>query len=234
MPDDTNNAATPAGEAAKTPKQRAAQDKKLVDTAIAAGQMLDKAISNAEIAALLAQNGYPLTALGEGRALATQLQTSIEARQNADAAQSAAAIAKADKLKQVRADFASFRQRGGALFKSKAERTALGLSGAVPNDQQLLLSFLRTAYTAAQNAPYAATLAQYGVSAATIAARLADVDELDRLMREHELAQGAAIAATKKRDTDRAALTMWLNQFKAIAADVLAALPGAKAQLGLK
>ncbi len=236
MADTINNDATtaPDGNAPKTPKQRAAQDKQLVNTAVAAGQMLDKAIGTPEIAAALAQNGYPLAALNAGRSLASQVQTTIQARQDTDAAQDAAATAKSAKTKQVRADFASFRKRGAALFKSSAERTALGLSGPVPGDQQLFLSFVRAAYAAAQNAPYAATLAQYGFSSAAITARLADIDELDRLTSEHDLAQGAGTSATKTRDTAYAALTAWLNQFKPIASDVLSAVPGAKAQLGLK
>jgi len=219
--------------APKTPTRHAEQDQEVANFITETRQMIESARDDAVIAPLLAARGYDAASLAKGLALQQTAQSTFTLRQTAMAAQKGASAAAEGALAAARSAYVDFRETARATFSDSNARTALGLTGKIPEDLQKLITTARASYTAAQSAPYQATLATYGFPAATIASALAALDALSTADKAQNAAIAAAVKATSDRDAAVKALQQWAKQFKSIASVALRAQPIQAKKLGL-
>ncbi len=223
---------TPEPAPPKAPVERSEQDQKMANDITEAGQMFAKIAGSEEIRTLLAVRGYAAAELAEGKAQHTAADAGFSARQTAISRQRSASEAVGALEPKVRETFADFRETVTTVL-AKPDWTALGATGRVPGDTQKFITAARNAYKAAKTAPYAAEMAKYGYPAATLDADLAMVDAFESADSAHETAAGAAVQATKERNTAFAALDKWLKKFKPIAWLALKSKPGLVTELKL-
>jgi hypothetical protein len=160
-------------------------------------------------------------------------QAAFTVRQTALAAQKQAVAAADGAEATARHTFDDFRETARAVFTSAADRTALGVTGSVPKDQQKFITTARASYAAAQAEPYQAAFATYGFPAATIAVALATLDSFTTAIEAQKSAVGAATQATAAREAAVKELYAWVKQFSKIAAVALRAQPALTKKLGL-
>ena len=103
----------------------------------------------------------------------------------------------------------------------------------MPVDVQKLITLIRSAYTTAQQAPYAAVLAKRKLPQAMLSAYLAQVDELVALDGKSKAAEQGAIAATQMRDEAGSVLNKWIGSFRKQAKADLRKSPELRSQLDL-
>lgn len=199
-------------------RQMAQQNRRIANANFSAFQLIETAMKNSEIAALLAARGYNQAKFDEGMALYRTAEATFNTRQQAIAdQQEATGILNALEAK-LRGQFRDFRAVGRALFKSDADRTALVLSGHLPRDRQQLLANAQAAFKAAKHDRYQADLALYGgFSAEVLDAAVAEVEELARMDNLQNRAIGKAVLATEERDRAAANLNDWIVRFRALA-----------------
>jgi hypothetical protein len=212
-------------EQTKPIQPRAEQDQAIANAITAARQLVGTARTDAEIAGILSQRGYDEAALAQGLQLQEAAQAAFTARQTAMAAQKQATAALTGANTTARQTYADFRETARAVFTPSADRTALGLTGAVPKDTQKFVTLARASYTAARTEPYRSTLATYGYSSETIAQAITTLDALIVADETQNAAIGAAKKATADRDAAYKALDAWTRQFKRIAKVALRTQP---------
>jgi hypothetical protein len=211
--------------APKTPSRRADQDQVIANLITETRQMIEIARDDPAIAPVLAGRGYDAAALAAGLALQQAAQDAYTARQIAMAAQQQAAATAADALAAARAAYTDFRETARSTFSDPNVRTALKVTGVIPEDLQKFLTAARASYTAAQSAPYQATLATYGFPAETLASAVAALDALSEAYKSQKAIGKDAVQATSDRDAAVKALNQWAKQFKGIASVALRAQP---------
>jgi hypothetical protein len=181
---------------------------------------------------VLAQLSYSVVEIEAGRTLHLAAQQAFNARQQAVSLFSSSNKTRDQLLTSVREDFAAYRATVQANFPEEV-RTALGAGGRVPVDLQKLITLIRSAYTTAQQAPYAAVLAKRKLPQATLAAYMAQVDELVALDGKSKAAEQGAIAATQMRDEAGSVLNKWIGSFRKQAKADLRKFPELRSQLDL-
>ena len=202
----------------KPVKRNAEQDQLIADKITAAAQYLDTVEGDAEIAALLAARGYTAARLAEGRTLYRTAQSAFTDRQVAMAAQGQATAGLSGSAASARDMYLDFRDTVRSISTFTAsDRTALKVNGALPADKQKMITLARTSYQAAQQEPYAATLATYGFPAATLDAALAALDAYSKADTDQNTAIGAAVKATADRNAAVKALDAYMKQLRGIA-----------------
>ncbi len=229
---DTTTPAAPGGSVItpKAPKgRRSDYDQTLANDITATAEMIQAALSDA---AVLAALSYSEEELREGLALQEAAQKAFDARQNAQGAASAKRLARDTLLKKVMDEFTAFRTTVQNSFPPAA-RTPLGAGGVVPTDLQKRITLMRGAYTTAQTPDFAPTLAKRKLTAAVLMARLAEVDELEKLSREFRAADKSATAATQARDEAGEAMRKWTGKLRKQAKSDLRGQPELRAKLGL-
>jgi len=219
--------------APKTAASYAEQDQRVANFISETRQMIEVARGDPAIAPLLAGRGYDDAGLAAGLAIQQAAQDAYNARQSAMGAQQQAASAAAQALAAARATYTDFRETARSTFSNPNARTALGVTGKVPEDLQKFLTTARASYAAAQSAPYQATLATYGFPAATIASAVAALDALSEADNAQKTVGKDAVQATADRDAAVKALQQWAKQFKGIASVALRAQPTQAKKLGL-
>jgi hypothetical protein len=135
-------------------------------------------------------------------------------------------------LTSVREDFSAYRATVQANFTEEV-RTALGAGGRVPADIQKFTTLVRSAYAAAQQAPYASVLAKRKLTQAVFTAYIAQLDELVALDGKAKAADQGATAATQTRDEVGTALRKWIGSFRKQAKADLRKFPELRTQLDL-
>ena len=194
------------------------QDKKLANDISLAEQQLTTALSDAEAAPLLAEGGYTTAELQRGSDLQIAALKAYIVRQDADANQVAATKALNAAEKAARAAYTRLRGFArSAYLKDPVGRTALGLDGREPQDQQKFLTAGRALIEEGRKEPYASRLAVKGVTAA----KLDDFEAKLNAFVAADQTQAAAIAAvpvaTAARDAAARALFDWLAEYKQFA-----------------
>ncbi len=212
---------------------RAEQDQAIANAITAARQLIETARADAEIAAILAQRGYNEARLTEALQLQQAAQVAFTVRQKAIAAQKQATAALTGAAATARQTYADFRETSRAIFTPAADRIALGLKGAVPDDNQKFVTLAHTSYINGREEPYRSALATYGYSSETIAQAITTLDALIVADETQNAAIGAAKQATTDRDAAYKALDAWLKQFKRIAKVALRGKPGLVKKLAL-
>jgi len=212
-----------------TPAERAEFDQRLANELTAAATLLGAALGSPEV---LAQLSYTEAEIEEGMALHAAAQAAFNLRQQAVSTASTKLKAREALFETVRDDFGAYRATVQANLPA-SNRTALGAGGRVPGDLQKFITLLRSAYAAAQQAPYAETLAKRKLTAAVLTARLTTVAELEALDGQAKAADKAATAATQARDKAGATLRKWVGDFRKQAKADLRKSPELRAVLGL-
>ena len=181
---------------------------------------------------VLAQLSYSVAEIEEGRALHGAAQKAFNARQQAVSTSSTANKTRDELLTSVRADFSAYRATVQANFTEEV-RTALGAGGRVPADIQKFITLVRSAYAAAQQAPYASVLAKRKLTQAVFTAYIAQIDTLVALDGKAKAADHGATAATQMRDEVGTDLRKWIGSFRKQAKADLRNFPELRAQLDL-
>jgi hypothetical protein len=181
----------------------------------------------------LAARGYNAAKLQEGLDLQQAAQAALTVRQTAIGAQKQAVAAADGAESTARHTFDDFRETARAVFTAAADRSALGVTGSVPKDQQKFITTARASYTAAQAEPYQAALATYGFPEQTIAAALATLDAFTTAIEAQKSAVGATTQATADREAAVKTLNAWVKQFSKIAGVALKSQPALAKRLGL-
>ncbi len=193
------------------------QDQRIADRISAAGQLIEAARQDPEIAAIMANYGYDGLAFDVGQAHQQAAQGAFNARQTAMAARDQAALALKEARAAVRRTYANFRRVARAIYTDTTDRTALALRGNIPGDDQKFLTLVRASYAAAAIAPYQTKLATYGYPVETLTDMVAELDAFSAA----DDAQNTAAAAAKQATADRNAavkeMDAWVRQFTAIA-----------------
>ena len=96
-------------------------------------------------------------------------------------------------------------------FSVAADRSALGLNGAVPRDLQKFITTATSSHQAAQGAAYTAVLTKAGIPAADLTADLAALKALGELHSQFDTKAGDAQQATEARDTAHDAMAKWVS-----------------------
>ena len=202
----------------KPVKRNAEQDQLIADKITAAAQYLDTIEGDPEISAALATRGYDAAKLTEGRGLHQTAQAAFTQRQLTLAAQGHATAGVSGNAATAREMVIDFRETVRSITAfTAADRTALKVTGTLPTDKQKFITLARASYQAAQQPPYAATLATYGFPAATITAALAALDAYSKADTDQNTAIGSATKAPADRNAAVKELDAYMKQLKGIA-----------------
>jgi hypothetical protein len=202
----------------KPVKRNAEQDQIIADKITAAAQYLDTVEGDPEISAVLVTRGYDTAKLKEGRTLHAAAQSAFTQRQLTMAAQGQATAGLSGNAATAREMVVDFRETVRSITAfTAADRVALKVNGTLPTDKQKFITLARASYEAAQQPPYAATLATYGFPAATITAALAALDAYSKADTDQNTAIGAATKATADRNAAVKALDAYMKQLRGIA-----------------
>jgi hypothetical protein len=166
-----------------------------------------------------------------GRLSLAATQT-FDARQTAQGTAGAKRVLRDALLGNLIDDFKAFRTTVQNSFPPAA-RTPLGASGSIPADIQKRITLMRGAYTTAQTADFAPTLAKRKLTVPLLKARLAQLDELEKFDREFKAADKGATATTKARDAAGEAMRAWTAKFRKQVKSDLRRQPVLLAKLGL-
>ena len=208
---------------------RADFDQHLANELTVTASLIGAALNRPEV---LAELSYSAVEIEEGRALHVAAQQAFNSRQQAVSTSSSANKTRDQLLTSVREDFSAYRATVQANF-TKEVRTALGAGGRVPADIQKFTTFVRSAYAAAQQAPYASVLAKRKLTQAVFTAYITQLDELVALDGKAKAADQGATAATQTRDELGTELRKWIGSFRKQAKADLRKFPELRAQLDL-
>ncbi|HVU24557.1 MAG TPA: hypothetical protein VHE13_10565 [Opitutus sp.] len=206
----------PAGKPAPaaTKRTHAIQDQTVANAISEAAQIIDKALANADILALLAPRGYDATELQAGLALQAAAQAAFNARLASLGAAAEAKKARDAAWVAARAEFTDFRGTVQAKYPDAVTRKALGASGVIAGDLQKFVTSATAAYQAAQQPPHAEALAKRSFTAQRLNAAIAALQALLAADNAFKSAEGAAGADLRNRDAAVASLGAWMREFR--------------------
>lgn len=194
---------------ANRPKQSIAQQ------LTSAHLLIQNSITDEEISTLVSAFGYTIANLNNGLELHGEAVAAVEAQQNKAGAQRTATQQFDEAWKTARDAYQALAKVARAVYQQDpAQLTALGLTGAMPNDTA---GFLSAAYTLFDNAVSLVLLAQFGYDEEKMGTELAKIAALDTANQAQELAKGAAQQATLEQDAALEALNEWAAQYRKIA-----------------
>lgn len=181
-----------------------------------AGQLaISNSLSDPEIQSLVAQFGYPAEKLNEGKALYEAALEAVNAEKAQAGAQQEATRVLVQNEKSARDAYQSLAKVARAVFlKDKAQLSALGLNGSMPNDTA---GFIAAAYTLFDNAQTLPALADYGYDSPKLQSERLKISFFDSANQEQEAAKGAAQQVTREQDAALQALNDWTAQYLKIA-----------------
>ena len=190
--------------------------------------------ANRPLADLLQARGYDDAGLDEGLALIGAAQASFNAIESTrdDRTRSAAALRATDQ--DVRLSFANFRKIAGGAFKDDAAaKSALKVTGRIPNDQQKFFSFADGAYENALKQPYITVLGKRGYTPDALAAERAKLTVLTAAIAGLRTAEDARKNTVSQRTAAVKAADRWWAEFSAVAEVATQNQPQWRGQLGL-
>jgi len=159
------------------------------------GQLaISNSLSDPEIQSLVAQFGYPVDKLNEGKALYDAALAAVNSEKAAAGAQQESTRLLAQAEKSARGAYQSLAKVARAVLgKDKAQLSALGLNGSAPKDTA---GFLSAAYTLFDNARSLSALADYGYDSPKL--------QSERQNRRLRYRQSAAGSRQRRRATSHA------------------------------
>jgi hypothetical protein len=195
--------------------------------------MIEKALTNPAIVALLAPRGYDEAELKAGLVLCQAAQKAFNLRQNSLGSVSEAKKARDAAWETARDEFVEYRSTVQAKYEDAPTRRALGAAGKVSRDLQKFVTQATAAYEAGQQPPFAGPLAKRSFTPARMAAALAGLETLTKLDNDFAAAGGESGGFVEDRDGAMAKMRTWLREFRANAILALKKNPGYRAGLGL-
>ena len=211
----------PVPPAPKPVKERADQDKQMLDRIVGSGQSLATAQADSGIMAAFAPRGFDADKFAEGVGLQQAALNAYSVRQAAMRAQSQATSLRNGSESAAHEMYSEFRYNAKKLFPVAADRTALNLNGRVFDDAQQFIGQAGLSYKAAQGGVYAATFAANGYPAAYLAIALKSLDDFSAADLAQNEAIRAAVKATADRDAAFAVLDKWMKVYERIAGSAL-------------
>lgn len=208
---------TPEPEPIVVPRKNAKQSRVMGEYITESGVLLTIALTNPEIAAILATRSYDSAKLGVGIALQNAAQMSYNSRQNALGGREESVEEQTHMFEEERAEFLAFRELAKPFFPDKGDRTSLNLSGTLPREMGDFVSFLRAGYTNAKGAKFQAILAPLGFDIAKLDAELAELQTFEEHMSDRQVAGGAAKNTTGDRNGAFRALKTYMDQLEGVA-----------------
>jgi hypothetical protein len=176
---------------------------------------ISNSLAQAEIQALVAGYGYPLTKLNEGKTLLEAAQAAVLTQKAAEGDQQQATEELLEAEKTAHDAYQALAQVARAIFQEdKARLTALGLTGAMPFSTA---GFLAAAAVLFDNASTAPALTGYGYTPEKLAAERAKITAYDQANQRQEAAKGAAQQSTREQAAALAELNTWMAQYLKIA-----------------
>jgi hypothetical protein len=210
----TTNPETQPAKEKPAPRPRDPQDRAIANGISGAKSVITMLKEDTTVRDPLARRGYDQEEIDLGFSLQIAAQTTFNERQKAMGEQEEAADAFKKLVAEARASYADFRRIARKKFKTPADRTKLGLVGAVPNDLQQFSTIATTSYTEAGKEPYLTPLAKKGYGEDELADLLTGLDKLDKAAKEQKKAAAAAQKATKTRDTAYGVLKGWIGELR--------------------
>ncbi len=199
------------------PRRLSQQNEAMGQYITEAGVLITTALTDAEIAAILASKSYDAAKLGAGQALQSAAQAAYNGRQSALGGRLGAVSDQQAMFDEEKAEFDAFRTLARPFFTDKGDRTEMRLNAAVPHsDMAEFVTFARTAYTNAKAAPYQAILAPLGYDTAQLDLELNELTAFENQMSGRQSAGGGAQASTGDRNTAFRALKTWMDQFEGV------------------
>lgn len=214
----------------QAPRKLAQQNVAMGEYIAEAGVLLTTALTDPEIAAILATKSYDSTKIGLGVALQNAAQAAYNGRQGA-LGNRIGAVQDADTMfAEEKAEFEAFRTLARPFFPDKGARTEMRLNGTVPSsDKSAFITFARTGYANAKNADFQAILGEVGFGIAELDHELAELQTFDDLISGRQSAGGGAEISTGDRNTAFRNLKAWMDRFegvcKAFLGSLLAKMP---------
>ncbi len=221
------------GVVATKPRTRSVQDQGVTNAITAAAQLINKALANPDIVALLAPRGYDAAELRAGLALQAKAQSAFNARQTSLGKSTDTKQARDDAWTAAKDEYADFRQTAQAKYSEAHTRDALGVSGTMPGDLQKFVTQATASYQTARQPAYVDFFAKRSFTAARLTAGLTALQMLLVLDNEFKAAGGDAASGTGDRDTAVANLNAWLAEFRTNAQLALRKSPAHLTTLGL-
>ena len=218
-----------------TPSPRGPNNRRIAETLGRQRALIAAVQADPEAAALAARRGYSAERLAQGLALADAAQAAYEARDAGRGTRAAAADTLRGHEQATRRLVGDLRSTLRALYDGQtAHFEALGVARArSAADRDAFLTESRATLAAARRAPYAAALADTGVSSDDLDALTAALDGLEAAGTAHTGARGGAMAATDARDDAYAALQTWMTRFRRLVRPAFRDAPAVAARVGL-
>ncbi|HEX8465889.1 MAG TPA: hypothetical protein VF627_14845, partial [Abditibacterium sp.] len=199
------------------PIKRSKQNKAMGEYITEAGVLLATALTDANVAAKLAARSYDAAKIGAGVALQGAAQAAYNGRQSGLGDREGAVDEQTTMFAEERAEFEAFRTLARPIFTGAGARTAMNLSGTVPQDMAEFVAFARAGYTGAKAAEFQIELAPLGFGVAQLDAELAELQTFQAMMSGRQSAGGEAKAATGDRNTAFRNLKAWMDRFEGVA-----------------
>jgi hypothetical protein len=136
-------------------------------------------------------------------------------------------------LEAVKDDYLQYREIGRNNFPSAADRTALGLSGDIPEAFDALVTHIKAAYQTAKKEPYTALMTKRNYAPARLDALIKAVEDLEGEETDQTEAEGDAMTATRERDAAYAAMKAAMKPIKGTLKGALRKRPDLLAKLGM-
>lgn len=225
METNNGNNSTPPGESTPAPetspapapasvRRREQQDKEIVNGISESRRIITSLQNDGPLRASLGDKGYDTQEIGIGQSLQIAAQATFNDRQSKMGAQDEAQDALDKLVVAARNNYADFRRVARVLFKSKADRTKLGLLGIVPGDLQKFVTVATGSYTEAAKAPYQAKFTKKGFKPAVLTGLLGALTALDPAAAAQKKAETDAVDATRARDTAWGVLKNWMVELR--------------------
>jgi len=136
-------------------------------------------------------------------------------------------------LEAVKDDYLQYREIGRNNFPSAADRTALGLSGDIPEGFDALMTHIKAAYQTAKKEPYTALMTKRNYAPARLDTLIQAIDDLVQDEADQTEAEGDAMKATSERNEAYAAMKAAIKPIKGTLKGALRKRPDLLAKLGM-
>jgi hypothetical protein len=136
-------------------------------------------------------------------------------------------------LEAIKNDYLIYREIGRNNFPSAADRTALGLSGDIPDAFDALMTHIKAAYETAKKAPYTALMTKRNYAPARLDTLIQAIDDLVTDETDQTEAEGDAMTATRERNEAYAAMKAAIKPIKGTLKGALRNRPDLLAKLGM-
>ena len=213
--------------------RRSTNDRRLAER-IGRHRALILAVQNdPDAAALAASRGYSADRMQQGLALADAALVAYETRDRDAGAHSASGQTLREQEAAAQRRVQDLRSILRAVYDDAPTRTALGVAAPrSATDRDAFFTETRATLHAARRAPYAAALADAGVTSDDLAALAETLDALETAAQARVSASGVQTTSTASRDEASDALQAWITRFRRLLRPTFRDAPAVAARIG--